>query len=144
MALHDAEPAPQRAAERQRPGERPERLLVVRRDDEQLLAPRAGGDRLEAQPADAAQAVEALWRDLLRDAVDPDRALRARRAVVQSVDGVGMVGSLAPGDWVSMHWEWICDRLTEGQVARLRRYTERHLAIVNDRSTRSSVPTLLG
>ena len=64
--------------------------------------------------------------------------------VVQSVDGVGMVGSVAPGDWVSMHWEWICDRLTEPQVARLRRYTERHLAIVNDRSTRSAVPALLG
>jgi len=64
--------------------------------------------------------------------------------VVQSVDGVGMVGSVAPGDWVSMHWEWICDRLSEGQVSRLRRYTERHLAIVNDRATRSAVPALLG
>jgi hypothetical protein len=64
--------------------------------------------------------------------------------VVQSVDGVGMVGSVAPGDWVSMHWEWICDRLTEPQVACLRRYTARHLAIVNDRSTRSAVPALLG
>ena len=64
--------------------------------------------------------------------------------VVQSVDGVGMVGSVAPGDWVSMHWEWICDRLTEAQVSRLRHYTERHLAIVNDRATRSAVPALLG
>ena len=43
-----------------------------------------------------------------------------------------------------MHWEWICDRLTEPQVSRLRHYTERHLAIVNDRSTRSVVPALLG
>jgi hypothetical protein len=63
---------------------------------------------------------------------------------VRSVDGVGMVGSLAPGDWVSLHWEWVCDRLSEGQVARLRGYTERHLAIVNDRRTRSAVPALLG
>jgi hypothetical protein len=68
----------------------------------------------------------------------------ATETVVQSVDGVGMVGSVAPGDWVSMHWEWICDRLTEPQVALLHRYTGRHLAIVNDRSTRSSVPALLG
>ena len=51
---------------------------------------------------------------------------------------------MAPGDWVSLHWEWVCDRLTEGQVSRLRRYTERHLAIVNDRATRSMVPALLG
>jgi Family of unknown function (DUF6390) len=63
---------------------------------------------------------------------------------VRSVDGIGMVGALAPGDWVSLHWEWICDRLTEEQVGRLRRYTERHLAIVNDRQTRSAVPALLG
>jgi hypothetical protein len=64
--------------------------------------------------------------------------------VVQSVGGVGMVGSVAPGDWVSLHWEWVCDRLTERQVGRLCRYTERHLAIVNDRRTRSVVPALLG
>jgi hypothetical protein len=64
--------------------------------------------------------------------------------VVQSVEGVGMVGGLVAGDWVSLHWEWVCDRLTEGQVGRLRAYTERHLAIVNDRQTRSTVPALLG
>ena len=65
-------------------------------------------------------------------------------SVVQSVDGVGMVGGVAPGDWVSLHWEWVCDRLSEAQVGRLRRYTERHLAIVNDRSARSTVPAMLG
>jgi hypothetical protein len=64
--------------------------------------------------------------------------------VVQSVDGVGMVGGVTPGDWVSLHWEWVCDRLTGAQVARLRRFTERHLAIVNDRTTRSLVPAVLG
>jgi hypothetical protein len=63
---------------------------------------------------------------------------------VRSLDGVGMVGGVAPGDWVSLHWEWVCDRLTEAQVSRLRRFTERHLAIVNDRSNRSLVPQLLG
>jgi hypothetical protein len=63
---------------------------------------------------------------------------------VRSVDGIGMVGALSRGDWVSMHWEWVCDRLTAEQVGRLRRYTERHLAIVNDRQTRSAVPALLG
>jgi hypothetical protein len=63
---------------------------------------------------------------------------------VRSVGGVGMVGAVAPGDWVSLHWEWVCDRLTERQVARLRRYTERHLAIVNDRRVRSTVPAILG
>ena len=51
---------------------------------------------------------------------------------------------MAPGDWVSLHWEWVCDRLTEAQVRRLRHYTERHLAIVNDRSTRSLGAPALG
>jgi hypothetical protein len=63
---------------------------------------------------------------------------------VQSLDGIGMVRAVAPGDWVSLHWEWVCDRLTDAQVIRLRRYTERHLAIVNDRANRSAVPRILG
>jgi hypothetical protein len=83
-------------------------------------------------------------RPLTWDGVTIQLGPAATLAVLQSVAGVGMVGSVAPGDWVSLHWEWICDRLTESQVGRLRRYTERHLAIVNDRSTRSSVPALLG
>jgi hypothetical protein len=68
---------------------------------------------------------------------------RAETAV-RSVDGIGLAGPVRPGDWVSLHWEWVCDRLTEGQVARLRRYTERHLAVVNDRASGSSVPGILG
>src|SRR4051794_11090205 len=43
-------------------------------------------------------------------------------AVVGSVDGVGLAGPVQTGDWVSLHWEWICDRLTAPQVARLEGY----------------------
>ncbi len=43
------------------------------------------------------------------------------------------VDDLAVGDWVSVHWDWICDRLTDGQVQALRRHTTHHLTIVNDR-----------
>lgn len=52
------------------------------------------------------------------------------------------VGDLAVGDWVAVHWDWICDRLTETQIDRLCRYTLHHLAIVNDRAeqTRSAAP----
>ena len=42
---------------------------------------------------------------------------------VRSVGGVGMVTGLSPGDHVSLHWEWVCDRLTDQQMGRLRRYT---------------------
>src|SRR3954471_12126997 len=42
---------------------------------------------------------------------------------VRAIDGIGMVGRVEPGDWVSLHWEWVCDVLTEQQVGQLRRYT---------------------
>ena len=35
------------------------------------------------------------------------------------------------GDWVALHWEWVCDRITERQARLLKAYTDRHLAIVN-------------
>jgi Family of unknown function (DUF6390) len=64
--------------------------------------------------------------------------------VVRSVDGVALAGGdLAPGDWVSMHWEWVCDRLERRQVAQLRRYTLRHLDIVNTGNLHSGPATLL-
>ncbi len=52
--------------------------------------------------------------------------------VVRSIDGVGMVSELAVGDWVSLHWEWVCDRISDRQRRSLRYYTDRHMAIVND------------
>ena len=36
------------------------------------------------------------------------------------------------GDWVSLHWEWVCDRLTTRQLADLRGYSSRHLRLVNE------------
>ena len=63
--------------------------------------------------------------------------------VVRSRDGVGMVGELAVGDWVTMHWEWICDRVSEPQRQALRRYTDRHMAIVNE-TGRSGPGSMLG
>lgn len=59
---------------------------------------------------------------------------------VRSLDGVGMVAGLEAGDWVSLHWEWVCDRLTERQVGFLRSYTMRHLRIVNEGNLHSAGP----
>jgi Family of unknown function (DUF6390) len=67
----------------------------------------------------------------------------ATESVVRSVEGVGMATHLAPGDWVSLHWEWVCDRLTERQVAYLRGYTVRHLEIVNSGNLHSGPAKLL-
>jgi hypothetical protein len=65
-------------------------------------------------------------------------------SAVRSVAGVGMVGDLRTGDWVSLHWEWVCDRLSERQVRLLREYTLRHLRIVNQDGSRAVTGRLLG
>jgi hypothetical protein len=51
--------------------------------------------------------------------------------VIRAIDGVGLASALAVGDWVALHWEWICDKITERQVKFLKAYTDRHLAIAN-------------
>ncbi|MGZ5391239.1 MAG: DUF6390 family protein [Aeromicrobium sp.] len=62
----------------------------------------------------------------------------------RSVNGVSMFDDLKVGDWVSLHWEWVCDRLTEEQVGYLRAFTMRHLRIVNEGNLHAGPATLLG
>ncbi len=49
----------------------------------------------------------------------------------ETVNGHDLIGRLNPGDWVSLHWQWICDRLTLAQLTALRDYSAHHLTIVN-------------
>ncbi len=51
--------------------------------------------------------------------------------VTRQFDGHGFVDDVAPGDKVSIHWSWACDRLHERAVARLQRNTERYLGLTN-------------
>jgi hypothetical protein len=46
-------------------------------------------------------------------------------------DGVGFLPEVGPGDIVSIHWDWACDRLSVAQVARLQAWTRRELAVAN-------------
>lgn len=64
--------------------------------------------------------------------------------VERTLDGVGLVAGFAVGDWVSMHWEWVCDRLTPSQLAALRHYTRLHLDVVNERLDHPGAITALG
>jgi hypothetical protein len=52
------------------------------------------------------------------------------QAMVSTVDG-GLAGAVAPGDLVSLHWDWVCERLDRRTLAALRSHTLRQLAIVN-------------
>ncbi|GAA4707460.1 DUF6390 family protein [Phytohabitans rumicis] len=38
---------------------------------------------------------------------------------------------LQPGDWVSLHWNWVCDRLTSRQLRALHAYSARHVHMIN-------------
>lgn len=55
---------------------------------------------------------------------------RAER-VVRSIGGLGFADELAVGDWVSLHWGWVCERLDARSLANLRRWTARHLELAN-------------
>ena len=55
----------------------------------------------------------------------------ASRDVRWRDDGRGLVSDLRPGDWVSLHWDVVCDRLTPMAAVRLERVTRRVLAAVD-------------
>jgi hypothetical protein len=63
-----------------------------------------------------------IWTDgalvLGRPGVEP---VRASPAVTVGV-----------GDWVSLHWEWVCDKLTARRLANLRGFSAHHLRLVNE------------
>ncbi len=59
--------------------------------------------------------------------LDPARSER----VLRQIDGHGFADLAEPGDWVSLHWGWVCEVLSERQRANLERYTRYHVAIAN-------------
>jgi hypothetical protein len=50
-----------------------------------------------------------------------------------TLDGTSLAHDVKPGDWVALHWDWVCDRLTPRQLRSLRDFTQRHLDMVNHR-----------
>jgi len=64
--------------------------------------------------------------------------------VERTLEGVGLVTHFRVGDWVSMHWEWVCDRLGPRQLGALRHYTRLHLDVVNDRLDHAGAIVALG
>lgn len=45
--------------------------------------------------------------------------------------GRSLSSAVEPGEWVSLHWDWVCDKLTSSQLDALRNFTDRQLAITN-------------
>jgi hypothetical protein len=52
--------------------------------------------------------------------------------VTLAIGGLGFTEPLQPGEWVSMHWSWICDRLTSTQLRDLKRFSARQLRMTNE------------
>ncbi|MDN4473486.1 DUF6390 family protein [Demequina zhanjiangensis] len=53
--------------------------------------------------------------------VEPMRLRRGELVLSRAIEA---------GDWVSLHWDWVCDRLTRTDLADLQRSTARELAAV--------------
>jgi hypothetical protein len=51
--------------------------------------------------------------------------------VMRQVDGRGFADDARVGEWVSLHWGWVCEVLEQPQVRNLERYTRYHLKIAN-------------
>lgn len=61
-----------------------------------------------------------------------------------ALDGTALTSGIAPGDWVALHWDWICDKLTDRQLRALRGYSQRHLDMVNHRVEHPGTVAALG
>ncbi|HEX6129250.1 MAG TPA: DUF6390 family protein [Candidatus Limnocylindria bacterium] len=59
--------------------------------------------------------------------IGPARSERVERWV----DGIGFVDDVQPGDLVSLHWGWACDRLSPRQLANLVAWTEFEVGVAN-------------
>jgi hypothetical protein len=65
--------------------------------------------------------------------VDGKLALGEARAerVLRAFEGRGFADDLSPGDWVSIHWGWICEALDARRLTNLRRASAAHLKLAN-------------
>jgi len=57
---------------------------------------------------------------------------------------VALAGGIASGDRVALHWDWVCDKLTDRQLRALRGYSQRHLDMVNHRVEHPGTVAALG
>ncbi|MEK6720790.1 MAG: DUF6390 family protein [Chloroflexota bacterium] len=59
-------------------------------------------------------------------------------------NGLGLAPAYAVGDWVSLHWGWVCDRLSRRQLTSLRHFSMLQIDIVNNRVVHPGPRAALG
>lgn len=96
-------------------------------------------DRCRTTPAVVQHIDQDVARVLLRPLLWNGRTLElgpwSPRDVRWQDAGLALVPDLRPGDWVSLHWDFACDRLAPLAVAALDRATRRALCAVNGASS---------
>ncbi len=55
----------------------------------------------------------------------------ADETVRRSAAGHSLLADVRPGDWVALHFDWICDRLNADEVVDLERANDQQLQLVN-------------
>jgi hypothetical protein len=58
--------------------------------------------------------------------------------------GLALMRDPQPGEWVALHWDWVCDRISDRQLAALRRYTRLQLDITNERVAHPGPAMIIG
>ena len=82
------------------------------------------------------------YRPLVWDGTRLELGPPSTETATASAGGLGFVADLQPGEWVSLHWDWVCDRLSGRQLAALRHFTLRQLAITNGQLAASGAELL--
>lgn len=88
--------------------------------------------------------VTVLSRPLTYDGTNIGLGERRIETARRAVDGVGFLNPFRPGEWVSLHWGWVCDRLSRRQLHLLRRSTLRQFEITNRRVAHNGPQTVIG
>jgi hypothetical protein len=76
--------------------------------------------------------VDVTSRPLVYDGVALALGAPRTEQAVAAVDGYSFVADLAAGDVVSLHWDWVCERLGARDVRALARETARALVRANE------------
>lgn len=69
---------------------------------------------------------------------------RRLETVTRAAHGSAFVPAPDPGEWVSLHWDWMCDRLSQRELRQLIAYTARTLHLTNQRLASTGPGALLG
>lgn len=86
--------------------------------------------------ARTAETIVVSSRRLVWDGAELTLAEPAEETVAVAIDGLSFLPDVAPGDQVALHWEWLCDRLSDEQVTRLHTSTLDQIEKTNRRLAR--------